>query len=120
METNRTETCPPCNNRGPHVVVMCGPKQPGGEELGCRTTVQACDLCGGLGIVEVEVANRYRQGAALRKKRVRTFRLTHMQMARRIGIGAELLNAVEWGQAEMPVHAQRLLLKEFELQWPLE
>ena len=119
METNQTEICPQCGNRGPQFTVMCGPKQPGSEELGCRTALHACDFCGGLGIVEVEVANRYRQGAALRKKRVRTFKFTQMQMARRIGISPELLNAVEWGRAEMPAHAQRLLLKEFELQWPL-
>jgi hypothetical protein len=69
-------------------------------------------------MVEVKVANRYRRDAALRKKRVRTFKLTQAQMARRIAIGPELLNAVEWWRAEMPAHAQRLLLEEFELQWP--
>jgi hypothetical protein len=120
METNQTETCPQCKNRGPHVVVMCGPKQPGSEELASRTTVESCDFCGGLGIVEVEVANRYRQGAALRKRRLRTFKLTQAQIPSRIAISPELLNAVEWGRTEMPAHAQRLLFKEFQLQWPLQ
>jgi hypothetical protein len=34
-------------------------------------------------------------------------------MATRIAISPEFLNAVEWGRAEMPAHAQRLLLDEF-------
>ena len=70
METKGTETCPDCNNRGPFTAVMCGPKHPGGEELGCRMTTLACEFCGGLGIVEVEVANRYRRGEKLRRLRV--------------------------------------------------
>ena len=31
--------------------VLCGPN-------GCRETIRACDFCGGLGIVEVQVADR--------------------------------------------------------------
>ena len=42
-----TETCPSCNNHGPHLAVMYGLN-------GCRETMRACDFCGGLGIVEVE------------------------------------------------------------------
>ena len=57
-----TETCPSCNNRGPHLAVLYGPN-------GCHETMRACDFCGGLGIVEIEAADRYRRGAALRNKR---------------------------------------------------
>jgi hypothetical protein len=41
---------------------MCGPD-------GCRETTRACEFCGGLGIVEVEAAERYRKGRALREER---------------------------------------------------
>jgi hypothetical protein len=54
----------------------------------------ASDFCGGLGVVEVTVANRYRQGAALRERRLRTFKLTQAQMGSRIAISPELLNPV--------------------------
>jgi hypothetical protein len=43
---------------------MCGPN-------GCRETMRACDFCGGLGIVEVEATERWRQGHALRNVRVK-------------------------------------------------
>lgn len=63
VETMGTETCPSCNNRGPHVALMCGPQ-------GCRETIRACDFCGGLGIVEIKAANRYREGHRLRDMQV--------------------------------------------------
>jgi hypothetical protein len=63
MESKGTETCPECRGTPQHVAVMCSPN-------GCRETIRACDFCGGLGIVEVEAADRYRRGWAMRKERV--------------------------------------------------
>jgi hypothetical protein len=74
-----TETCPSCNNQGPHGAVMCGPN-------GCRETIRACDFCSGLGIVEVEAADRYRKGWALRNQRVHKRGLTQEQLACILGI----------------------------------
>jgi hypothetical protein len=62
MEANGTETCPQCGGQPLHTAILCGPKPSGGEELGCRMTTRACDWCGGRGMVEVALANRYRKG----------------------------------------------------------
>ena len=90
-----TETCPSCNNHGPHLAVMCGPN-------GCRETMRACDFCGGLGIVEVEAADRYRRGRALRQTRVHKRHLTQEQLAHVLGISPILLSDIERGRADMP------------------
>ncbi len=100
-----TETCPSCNNQGPHIAVMCGPN-------GCRETIRACDFCGGLGIVEVEVADRYREGRALRKQRVDKRHLTQEQLAHILGIEPELLSDIERGCADMPAWVDRRMLEE--------
>jgi hypothetical protein len=63
-ETSGSETCPECRGESQHFAILCGPN-------GCRETVRACDFCGDLGIVEVEAADRYRQGHILRKTRVK-------------------------------------------------
>ncbi len=90
-----TETCPSCNNRGPYLAVICGPN-------GCRETMRACDFCGGLGIVEVEAADRYRRGRALRQMRVHKRHLTQEQLAHVLGISPILLSDIECGRADMP------------------
>jgi hypothetical protein len=100
-----TETCPSCNNQGPHVAVMCGPN-------GCRETIRACDFCGGLGIVEVEAADLYRKGAALREKRVHKLGLTQEQYAHILKIDPRFLNDIECGRANMPDTVDRRLLEE--------
>jgi len=113
METKGTETCPDCNNRGPFTAVMCGPKHPGGEELGCRMTTLACEFCGGLGIVEVEVANRYRRGEKLGRLRVNKWHLSQRQQAHILGISPMLLNDIEHGRAEWPAWVNQKLLAEY-------
>jgi DNA-binding XRE family transcriptional regulator len=90
-----TETCPSCNNHGPHLAVMCGPN-------GCRETMRACDFCGGLGIVEVEAADRYRRGRVLRQMRVHKLHLTQEQLAHVLGISPILLSDIERGRAGIP------------------
>jgi hypothetical protein len=42
---------------------MCGGTD---DEMRCRMAMQACEFCGGLGIVETQVAERYRRGDAIR------------------------------------------------------
>jgi Helix-turn-helix len=99
-----TETCPSCNNQGPHLAVLCGPN-------GCRETIRACDFCGGLGIVEVEAADRYRRGQALRQLRVQQHHLTQEQLAFGLGISPILLSDIECGRADMPDTVDRRLLE---------
>jgi Helix-turn-helix len=93
-----TETCPQCEGTPQNVAVMCGPD-------GCRETIRACEFCGGLGIVEVEAAERYRKGRALREERVHKLGLTQEQYARIIGgISAREVDDIERGHAEIPAH----------------
>ncbi len=108
-KANTTETCPQCKGRPFHTAVMCGPKAAGGEEMTCRTTMCACDFCDGIGLVEAAIADRWRQGAALRNKRVKQFRLTCEQLARWLHISPMLLNDFEWGRADLPAHALKRL-----------
>ena len=58
------ETCPKCLGNSQHAAIICGPG-------GCRETVLSCDFCGGMGIVAVEAADRWRKGRALRDERVK-------------------------------------------------
>src|SRR5215471_11526241 len=58
------ETCPECVGNSQHAAIICGPG-------GCRETVLSCDFCGGMGIVAVEAADRWRKGRALRDERVK-------------------------------------------------
>jgi DNA-binding XRE family transcriptional regulator len=60
------------------------------------------DFCGGLGIVEVEAADRYRRGQALRQMRVYKRHLTQEQLAYVLGISPILLSDIECGRADMP------------------
>jgi hypothetical protein len=113
MDAKGTETCPQCDNRGPLTAVLCGPKQPGGEELGCRMTTLACDFCGGLGIVEVEVAARYRRGQKLRDLRVKKWGLTQRQQAQILRMSPMLLNDIEHGRADWPTWVNQKLLAEY-------
>ena len=99
-----TETCPSCNNQGPHLAVLCGPN-------GCRETMRACDFCGGLGLVEVAEADRWRRGQALRQTRVHQRQMTQKQLAYLLGISPMLLNDIECGRADMPDTVDRRLLE---------
>jgi hypothetical protein len=101
-----TETCPSCNNQGPHRAVLCGPND-------CRETMRACDFCGGLGIVEVVAADRWRRGRALRQLRVDQRHLTQKGLAYILGISPMLLNDIECGRADMPNTVDQKLLETF-------
>jgi DNA-binding XRE family transcriptional regulator len=70
---------------------MCGPN-------GCRETVRACDFCGGLGIVEVEAAERYREGHRLRTARVKAS-LTQQGLGSILNISPITINVIECGRA---------------------
>jgi hypothetical protein len=107
-EANTTETCPQCEGTSFNTAIMCGPKAAGGEKTICRTTVRACDFCGGLRIVEAATADHWRRGAALHRKRVHEFGLTGEQLARWLHISPMLLNVVEWDPADLPPHADAL------------
>jgi len=72
--------------------------------------MRACDFCGGLGIVEVEAADRWRRGQALRQMRVHQRNLTQKGLARILGISPQLLNDIERGHADMPDTVDRRLL----------
>jgi hypothetical protein len=113
-EQSGTETCPSCGGVPEHMAVLCGPKSPGDEELGCRMTTVACDFCGGLGIVEVEAANRYRRGLAFRNRRVKKWQLTQSQLAHILKISPIALNDFEHGRADLPAGVDRRLLDEYE------
>ena len=99
-----TETCPSCNNQGSHLAVLCDPD-------GCRETMRACDFCGGLGIVKVEAADRYRRGQALRQIRVHKRQLTQKALAHILGISPQLLNDIECGRVDMPSTVDSRLLE---------
>jgi hypothetical protein len=83
--------------------VLCGPND-------CRETIRACDFCGGLGIVEVAAADRWRRGRALRQLRVHQRQLTQKGLAHILGISPMLLNDIECGHADMPDTVDRRLL----------
>src|SRR5215472_18138850 len=99
-----TETCPSCNNQGPFLAVVSDP-------TGCHETMRACDFCGGLGIVEVAAADRWRRGQALRQIRVHKRQLTQKGLAHILGISPMLLNDIERGRADMPDTVDRRLLE---------
>lgn len=113
MEANGTVTCPQCGGQPLHTAILSGPKPAGGEELGCRMTTPACDWCGGLGMVEVALANRYRKGQELQKIRVRKLQLTQEQLARILRIpgisNGEQVDAIEHGRGDVPEQFEREL-----------
>jgi hypothetical protein len=112
MESEATEKCPQCSGRGQGFAVMCGPKAPGTDDMKCTTGIQACDFCGGLGLVEVQVAERYRRGQALRDVRVRKRMLTQAQMAHWLRISPMLLNDIEHGRTDWPAYVDRQRIKD--------
>jgi hypothetical protein len=104
VDDDGNRNLPECNNQGPHLAVLCGPD-------GCRETMQACDFCGGLGIVEVAAADRWRRGQALRQLRVYQRHLTQEGLAHILGISLMLLSDIECGRADMPDTVDRRLLE---------
>jgi hypothetical protein len=88
------ETCPQCEGNPQHAAIICGPG-------GCRETVVSCDFCGGLGIVAVEAADRWRKGRALREERVRA-RLSPAEGTALRGLTVFEQNEIENGRAEIP------------------
>ena len=109
---NETEKCPQCSGRAQGFAVMCGPRTPGSDEMKCTTDVVACDFCGGLGIVETQVAERYRKGRAIQELRKKSG-LTLRQQAQILTISEILLNDIEHGRAEWPARVNRKLLAEY-------
>jgi hypothetical protein len=67
--------------------------------------MRAGNFCGGLGIVEVEAADRWRRGQALRQLRVQQHHLTQEQLAFVLGISLILLSDIECGRADIPTRS---------------
>lgn len=80
VERNGTETCPQCRGIPEHMAVLCGPKGGGDDEMGCRIATQTCEFCGGFGMAEIKIADRYHQGKQLRNVRVKAW-LTQRELA---------------------------------------
>jgi hypothetical protein len=97
------ETCPQCEGNPQHQAILCGPG-------GCRESVLSCDFCGGMGIVAVEAANRWREGRAMRDGRVKAG-LSPAEGAARRGLTVFEQNEIENGRAEIPL---RLLSRRTE------
>ena len=108
----KTEQCPQCNGRTEGFAVMCGPRTPGGDDMKCRTGIIACEMCGGLGIVETHVAERYRKGRAIQELRKKSG-LTLRQQAQILKMSQILLNDIEHGRADWPAWVNRKLLAEY-------
>jgi hypothetical protein len=109
----KTEKCPQCRGQAQGFAVMCGPRTPGSDDMKCSTGIVACDFCGGLGIIEAQVAERYRRGQAIRDRRVKKWKLTQRQQAHILRISPMLLNDIEHGRAEWPAWVNRRLLAEY-------
>ena len=88
------ETCPACVGNTQHTAIICGPS-------GCRETVLSCDFCGGLGIVGVEAADRWRKRRTLREERVKAG-LSPAEGAALRGLTLFEQNEIENGRAEIP------------------
>jgi hypothetical protein len=117
MASERTEKCPQCGGHAQGLAVMCGPANGSNDdEMKCRIAVQACDFCGGLGIVESSVAECYRNGQELRDLRVHKLHLTQHQLARVLRIpgiwNGEQVNEIEHGRGPIPERFEREL-REF-------
>ena len=103
----------PCGGHAQAFAVMCGPRKPGTDDMKCTTGIQACDFCGGLGIVESAVAESYRKGQELRDLRVKRIGATQEQLARILRIpgipNGEAVNAIEHGHGPIPERFEREL-----------
>jgi hypothetical protein len=99
------ETCPECGGNSQHVAIICGPG-------GCRETVLSCDFCGGMGIVAVEAADRWRKGRALRDERAKAG-LSPAEGAALRSLTLFEQNEIENGRADIPL---RVLAKRAEPQ----
>src|SRR5215469_10396341 len=101
---SNAETCPACEGRGPAYTIACSVNEAGGGK--CRESLSACDFCGGLGIVEIAVADRYRKGQELRNLRVKRIRATQEQLARILRIpgvpNGEAVHEIEHGRGPIP------------------
>jgi hypothetical protein len=75
--------------------------------------MRTCDFCGGLGLVEVAAADRWRRGRgrALWQLRVHQRQLTQKGLAHILGISPMLLNDIECGRADMPDTVNQRLLE---------
>jgi DNA-directed RNA polymerase subunit M/transcription elongation factor TFIIS len=113
MASETSEKCPQCGGHTQAFAVMCGPRTPGGDDMKCTTGIVACDFCGGLGIVESPIAERYRRGDAIRKLRVKKWQLTLRQQAEILRMSPMLLNDIERGRAEWPAWVNQKLLAEY-------
>ncbi len=113
MAREQTGKSPRCGGQAQGFAVMCGPRTPGSDDMKCTTGIVACDFCGGLGIVESAVAERYRKGQKLRDMRVKNWLLTQRQVAQRLRISPMFLNDIEHGRKDMPDWLDRRLRKEF-------
>jgi hypothetical protein len=109
-----TEKCQQCGGHAQAFAVMCGPRRPGSDDMKCTTSIQACEFCGGLGIVEVEAVKRYRRGLAFRERRVRKWRLTQRQVAQILKISPISLNDFEHGRTDLPASVDRRSLNGYE------
>ena len=96
------ETCPQCEGSH-HMAITCGPN-------GCRETILSCDFCGGMGIVEIEVADRWRKGRALRDDRVKAG-LSPAEGAAIRGLTVFQQNEIENGRAAIPMQSLRPKVK---------
>ena len=112
MASDTTEKCPQCNGQAQGFAVMCGPRTPGSDDMKCTTGIVACDFCGGLGIVETQVAERYRKGRAIQELRKKSG-LTLRQQAQILKMSPMLLNDIEHGRADWPKWVNQKLLAEY-------
>ena len=113
MTSETTEKCPECNGQAQGFSVMCGTREAGSDEMKCTTGIRACEFCGGLGLVETAVAGRWRRGEAIRKLRVKQWKLSLNQQAHILGISPMLLQDIERGRADWPSWVNRKLLGEY-------
>jgi hypothetical protein len=112
MASEQTEKCPSCGGQAQGFGVMCGPRTPGSDDMKCKTGIVACEFCGGLGIVETALAERYRNGRAIQELRKKSG-LTLRQQAQILRMSPILLNDIEQGKADWPKWVNRKLLAEY-------
>jgi len=85
--------CPDCDGAKSGFAISC-------SDRGCQTGIRVCDFCKGEGEVSSEAAERWRNGHAMRKARIKRY-LTIMQEAAILGVDPELLNDVEFGRRSL-------------------